>query len=195
MYVYYGNNLPFGTESFLVTGNLIYYVGIFQYATAVDAYQIGGIVYDMMKPGDPAYTHLVEQDQTIPFTPTDILTLTSGETEVSSPDGDVVTTYKGNFSVLHTSVSLEGLTVVGTSTTQDPDSDNYGAISLKCEKDGQTITVRTIVLYENGQKVTADRFEGQTIDVKGVVDAFAPEGSTTATIQVKVFSLDNIIIH
>ena len=200
MYVYHGYNLPFGTDSFLVTGNLVYYVGIFQYATAVDAYQIGGIVYDMMKPGDPAYTHLVERDQTIPFTPTDIPTLTSGETEVSSPDGDVVTTYKGNFSVLHTSVSLEGLKVIRTYTTEDPESGSNGAISLTCEKDGKTITVRTIVLYEkdeNGQKVkvTADRFEGQTIDVKGVVDAFAPEGSTVSTIQVKVFTLDNIIIH
>ena len=141
MYVYHGYNLPFGTESFLVTGNLVYYVGIFQYATAVDAYQIGGIVYDMMKPGDPAYTHLVERDQTIPFTPTDIPTLTSGETEVSSPDGDVVTTYKGNFSVLHTSVSLEGLKVIRTYTTDDPESGSNGAISLTCEKDGQTIFI------------------------------------------------------
>lgn len=195
MYVYHGYNLPFGTESFLQTGNVVYYVGIFQYATAVDAYQIGGIVYDMMKPGDPAYTHLVERDQTIAFTPSDIETLTSGETKVSSPDGDVITTYVGNFAALHTSVSLEGLKVTGTYTTVDPESNSNGAISLTCEKDGQTITIRTIVLYEDGQLVTAERFEGKTIDVKGIVDAFAPEGSTTATIQVKVFSLDNITIH
>ena len=195
MYVYHGYNLPFGTESFLQTGNVVYYVGIFQYATAVDAYQIGGIVYDMMKPGDPAYTHLVERDQTIAFTPSDIETLTSGETNISSPDGDVITTYVGNFAALHTSVSLEGLKVTGTYTTVDPESNSNGAISLTCEKDGQTITIRTIVLYENGQLVTAERFEGKTIDVKGIVDAFAPEGSTTATIQVKVFSLDNITIH
>lgn len=195
MYVYYGYNLPFGTEGFIKTGNSVYYVGIFQYATAVDAYQIGGIVYDMMKPGDPAYTHLVEKDQQIAFTPADIATLTTGETEVSSPDGDVVTTYLGDFSALHTSVSLEGLKVIKTYTTEDPESNSKGAISLTCEKDGKQITVRTIVLYEDGQLVTADRFEGKTIDVKGIVDAFAPEGSTTATIQVKVFSLDNIIIH
>lgn len=195
MYVYYGNNLPYGTENFLVTGNLVYYVGIFQYATAVDAYQIGGIVYDMMKPGDPAYTHLVERDQTIAFTPTDIEALTSGETKISSPDGDVVTTYVGNFAALHTSVSLEGLTVVRTYTTEDPESKSKGAISLTCEKDGKTITIRTIVLYEDGQLVTADRFEGKTIDVKGIVEAFAPEGSTQADIQVKVFSLDNITIQ
>lgn len=195
MYVYYGYNLPFGTERFIQTGNVIYYVGIFQYATAVDAYQIGGIVYDMMKPGDPAYTHLVEANQTVAYTPTEVSTLTSGATEISSPDGDVVITYKGNFSALHTSVSLEGLKVIGTSTTQDPESNNYGAISLRCEKDGQIITIRTIVLYENGQLVTADRFEGKTIDVKGMVDAYTPEGSTEATIQVKVFSLDNITIH
>ncbi len=195
MYVYYGYNLPFGTERFIKTGNVIYYVGIFQYATAVDAYQIGGIVYDMMKPGDPAYTHLVEENQKIAYTPTEISAITSGATEISSPDGDVVITYKGNFSALHTSVSLEGLKVIGTSTTQDPESNNYGAISLKCEKDGQTITIRTIVLYENGQLVTADRFEGKTIDVVGIVDAYTPEGSTEAQIQVRVFTLGAITVH
>ena len=195
MYVYYGYNLPASASRFIQTGNEVYYVGIFQYATAVDAYQIGGIEYDVMKPGDPAYTHLIAKDQTVAYTPCEISDITTGETAVSSPDGDVVTTYKGNFSALHTSVSLEGLKVIGTSTTQDPESKNYGAISLKCEKDGKTITVRTIVLYENGQVVTADRFEGMTIDVKGVVDAYTPEGSTEAQIQVKVFTVDAITIH
>ena len=195
MYVYYGYNLPASASRFIQTGNEVYYVGIFQYATAVDAYQIGGIEYDVMKPGDPAFTHLIAKDQQVAYTPSEISDITTGETKVSSPDGDVVITYKGNFSTLHTSVSLEGLKVVGTSTTQDPESKNYGAISLKCEKDGKTITVRTIVLYENGQKVTADRFEGMTIDVKGVVDAYTPEGSTEAQIQVKVFTLDAITIH
>ena len=195
MYVYYGYNLPASASRFIQTGNEVYYVGIFQYATAVDAYQIGGIEYDVMKPGDPAYTHLIAKDQTVAYTPCEIADITTGETKVSSPDGDVVTTYKGNFSALHTSVSLEGLKVVGTSTTQDPESKNYGAISLKCEKDGKTITVRTIVLYEDGQLVTAERFEGMTIDVKGVVDAYTPEGSTEAQIQVKVFTVDAITIH
>ena len=195
MYVYYGYNLPASASRFIQTGNEVYYVGIFQYATAVDAYQIGGIEYDVMKPGDPAFTHLIAKDQQVAYTPSEISDITTGETKVSSPDGDVVITYKGNFSTLHTSVSLEGLKVVGTSTTQDPESKNYGAISLKCEKDGKTITVRTIVLYENGQLVTADRFEGMTIDVKGVVDAYTPEGSTEAQIQVKVFTLDAITIH
>jgi predicted PilT family ATPase len=66
---------------------------------------------------------------------------------------------------------------------------------LTCEKDGVKITIRTIVLYEDGTLVTADRFEGQTIDVMGIVDSYTPKGSTEAQIQIRVFSLDAITIH
>ena len=193
--VYYGYNLATQATRFLKAGNLVYLVGIFQYATAVEAYQIGGLEYDRMKPGDPAFTHLIEAGQTVAYTLTDVATLRSGETQITSPDGDVTITFRGNYSALHTSVSLEGLTVVSTYTTDNEDSKNNGAISLTCEKDGVTITIRTIVLYEDGKIVTADRFEGKVIDVKGIVDSYTPEGKTQADIQVKVFSLDNITIH
>jgi hypothetical protein len=51
------------------------------------------------------------------------------------------------------------------------------------------------VLYENNELVTADRFEGKTIDVVGVVDSYTPEGSTEAQIQIRVFTLGAITIH
>ena len=70
-----------------------------------------------------------------------------------------------------------------------------GAISLTCEKDGVRITIRTIKLYENGELVTADRFEGKTIDVMGVIDSYTPEGSTEAQVQIKVFTLSAITVH
>jgi hypothetical protein len=92
-------------------------------------------------------------------------------------------------------VSLKGLTVVGTRTTENPASDDKGAITLICEKDGVRINIRTIVLYENNELVTADRFEGKTIDVAGVVDSYTPEGSTEAQIQIRVFTLGAITIH
>ena len=188
MQVFYGYNMPGSANRFLVTGNRVYLVGTYQYAEAVNAYQIAGLEYDMMKPNDPTLTHLVEKNQTIPYTEiADLATLTTGETLQASPEGDNDITIKGNYSLLHTSVSLKGLTVIDSYVTQK--GDNTGAISLTCEKDGKQITVRTGVFYEDGELVTPDRFMGKTIDVVGIVDCF------DGTVQVKVYTLAAITIH
>ena len=194
MQVYYGYNIATSAKRFLKTGNLVYLVGTFQYAEVVNAYQIAGLEYDQMKPGDPAFTHLIESEQVIPYTEiTNLADFTTGKTDVIV--GEETVSMANNALALHTSVSLTNLKVVDTYTTTKETSDDKGAISLTCEKDGVTITIRTIVLYENGVLVTADRFEGKTIDVKGIVDAYTPEGSTNEQIQIRVFSLDAITIH
>ena len=192
--VFYGYNMATSAKRFLKTGNLVYLVGTFQYAEVVNAYQIAGLEYDQMKPGDPAFTHLIEKEQTIPYTEiTNLSDFMTGKTDVTV--GEETVSIANNELALHTSVSLTNLKVVDTYTTTKETSDDKGAISLTCEKDGVTITIRTIVLRENGVIVTADRFEGKTIDVKGIVDAYTPEGSTEAQIQIRVFSVDAITIH
>lgn len=194
MQVFYGYNMATSAKRFLKAGNLVYLVGTFQYAEVVNAYQIAGLEYDQMKPGDPSYTHLIEKEQTIPYTEiTDLVDFVNGTTNLTV--GDEVVSFANNELALHTSVKLSGLKVVETYTTTKETSDDKGAITLTCEKDGVRITIRTIVLREDGAVVTADRFEGQTIDVMGVVDAYTPEGSTEALIQVRVFSIDAIFIH
>ena len=51
------------------------------------------------------------------------------------------------------------------------------------------MTVRTVVLTDaNGNLVTADAFEGKTIDVRGIVDFFDGQ------YQIKVFSVKDITI-
>ena len=192
--VFYGYNMATSAKRFLKTGNRVYLVGTFQYAEVVNAYQIAGLEYDQMKPGDPAFTHLIEKEQPIPYTEIENLAdFVNGTTNVIVSEETV--SFANNALALHTSVTLTDLKVVDTYTTTKETSDDKGAISLTCEKDGVTITIRTIVLYENGTLVTADRFEGQTIDVKGIVDAYTPEGSTNEQIQIRVFSLDAITIH
>jgi hypothetical protein len=167
-------------------------VGSFQYAEVVNAYQIAGIVYDPMKPGDPANTYLIETAQPITHKEIpDLSDFVTGKTEMTV--GDEKVSFDNSELALYTPVSIKGLTVVDTWTTQT--GDNAGAISLTCEKDGVRITIRTIKLYENGEMITADRFEGKTIDVKGLVDSYTPEGSTEAQKQIKVFALADIIIH
>ena len=192
--VYLGNTPPAGTSSFLKKGNRVRIVGSFQYSEIVNAYQIAGIVYDPMKPGDPANTCLVEAGQT--FTHKlieDVSDFMTGTTDMTV--GEETKTFANNELALYTAVELKGLTVLSTSTTTNEDSSNNGAITLYCEKDGVRISIRTIVLRENGTVVTADRFEGKTVDVKGIVESFTPEGSTTVQIQVKIFALADITVY
>lgn len=192
MQVFYGYNMATSAKRFLKAGNLVRIVGSFQYAEVVNAYQIAGLAYDQMDPKNPKNTQLLEEGQTIAYT--EIVNLSdfmTGKTDMTVADETV--TFDNSELSLYTSASINGLKVVDSYVTKT--GDNAGAISLTCEKDGVRITVRTIKLYEDGALVTPERFEGKTIDVKGVIDAFTPEGSTDAQKQIKVFSLASIIIH
>ena len=190
--VYLGHTPPVGTSDFLLVGNRVRLVGSFQYAEVVNAYQIAGIVYDPMKPDDPANTCLIETSQPVPYTEiVDLVDFTTGKTEFVV--GEETVSIANNELALYTSVSLKGLTVVDTWTTQN--GDNAGAISLTCEKDGVRITIRTIKLYDADGLVTADRFMGKTIDISGIVDSYTSEGAQSAQIQIKVFKLSAIEIH
>lgn len=192
MQVYYGYNMATSAKRFLKAGNLVYIVGTFQYAEVVNAWQVAGLEYDQMKPGDPAYTHLIEKDQTIPYTEIpDLANFVNGTTDLTV--GDEIKTFKNNELALYTSASITGLKVLSAYVTAQ--GDNKGAISLTCEKDGVRFTVRTIVLREDGQLVTPDRFIGKTIDVVGIIDSYTPEGSGTAQIQIRVFSIGSITIN
>ena len=92
------------------------------------------------------------------------------------------------------SVSMKNLEVYSTYTTKKGDS--TGAITLYCRVNGVEIQVRTIVLRdENGELITADIFKNKTIDVKGTIDYYLPEGETVGTYQIQVFSINDIVIH
>lgn len=191
--VYIGYTPPAGTGAFWMTGNRVRIVGSFQYAEVVNAYQVSGVVYDPMKPGDPANSQLLEKNVATPATLiTDIDSFVNGSSTVTV--GDEQKTFKNSELALYTKCEIQGLTVKRTYTTANG-GDNDGAISLTCEKDGVTFTVRTSVLRENGVIVTADRFANKTIDVVGIIDSYTSEGSTTAQIQLKVVSLAAITIH
>ena len=109
-------------------------------------------------------------------------------------EGDNVTEVKKEFSfaslAMNTTVSMDGLTVNSYSTTTNEESSNQGAITLYCTaSDGTEISVRTIVLYdEGGNLITGEYFKNKTISVKGMVDVF------NGSYQIKVFSLNDIIV-
>ena len=92
------------------------------------------------------------------------------------------------------SVSMKNLKVVSVYTTKKGDS--KGAITLTCLVDGTYIDVRTIVLRdENDNLITEDIFLGKTIDVKGTIDYYLPEGQTAGRYQIQVFSIEDVTFH
>ena len=89
-----------------------------------------------------------------------------------------------------TSVEMKNLKVESIYTTQDEDSSSNGAMTLTCTAEGETIQVRTAVLYdENRALIREDAYLGKVIDVRGIVDYF--EGAY----QIKVFTPNAITIH
>jgi DNA/RNA endonuclease YhcR with UshA esterase domain len=85
---------------------------------------------------------------------------------------------------------MENLVVKDVYTTDNEESSSNGAMTLTCEVNGVTVSVRTVVLIDgNGNLVTADAYMGKTIDVRGIVDYF------DGTYQIKVFSVNDITIH
>jgi hypothetical protein len=93
------------------------------------------------------------------------------------------------------SVSMKNLKVKSVYTTAKGDS--KGAMTLYCQDaNGNEIQVRTIVLRDaNDQLVTASAFQGKTIDVKGTIDYYLPEGESTGSYQIQLFSIDDVTFH
>ena len=103
-----------------------------------------------------------------------------GEEEVSKAYGELA---------VSTSICMKNLKVVKTYTTKNPESDDFGAMTLTCEADGQRIAVRTEVLKdENGDLITEDLYKNKTINVEGIVDHY--EGSY----QIRVYTPQDITI-
>ena len=62
-------------------------------------------------------------------------------------------------------------------------------VKLTCQAGGETVIVRTEPFYENGALIPQERYIGQTISVKGVVDYYG------GAYQIKVFSASRITVH
>ena len=88
-----------------------------------------------------------------------------------------------------TVVKIDGITVDDVYVTTKEDSSSFGAMTLTCSKDGETITIRTLPFYEGGELMTERDFLGFVIDVIGVVDTY--EGS----VQIRVFNIDDITVY
>ena len=187
MSVYYGYNLNGAGLEILTVGNEVRIVGSVQYYEAGGTYQVSDLNYRMMKPDDPGNIQKLSEGNTPAFVLTDTDTF-FGEVELQMEDSNITVDYAAM--IMSTSVEMKNLKVLDVWTTTNEESASKGAMTLTCQADGNTISVRTAVLYdENGNLVTADAYEGKTIDVRGIVDYYSGK------YQIKVFSADQITVH
>ena len=186
--VYYGYGLNGDGIQILNMGNEVRIVGTVQYYETGGTWQVSGLTYRSMKPKDPGNIQKLSEGHTPAYVLTNPALFATGTVEVVTDE--TVTTLPYAQLAMSTSLRMENLRVVDVYTTNNEDSSSNGAMTLTCEADGVTISIRTVVLLDaNGNPVTADAYLGKTIDVKGIVDYF------DGTYQIKVFSANDITVH
>ncbi len=187
MYVYYGFNLS-GKALQILTGigNRVRAVGTVSEFNG--SWQVSGIEYNRMEPNHPNNVQLISENNPASYAET---TIAQMESKITVPVGEegIPTEFDYANLILGTSVSLKNVTVVDVYTTQNG-GDNDGAMSLTCrDSAGKTITVRTVLLYQDGKLVTEEAFRGKTIDVRGIVDTYDGD------YQIKLLSMSDVIFH
>ena len=186
MSVYYGYGLSGTGLDILSVGNEVRIVGSVQYYAAGGTWQVSDLTYRMMKPDDPSNIQKISSGNSAAFRLTEADELINGQVEI---EGDTTKVFDYAELALGTSVEMKGLKVVDIYTTVDEASSSKGAMTITCEVDGITVTVRTAVLLDENQKViTEDAYRGKVIDVKGIVDLF------DGAYQIKVFTAKDITI-
>lgn len=185
--VYYGYNLSGDGLEIMSVGNESRIVGTVTYYEAGGTYQVSGVSYRMMNPKDPNNIQKISSDNKPAYVPTTAEKFTNGKVEITTDDEKKSFDYAGL--ALNTSISMENLKVKSIYTTTSEESSSKGAMTLTCECDGIEVDVRTTVLTDDdGKIITAEAYEGKTINVKGIVDYFS------GSYQIKVLSAKDITI-
>lgn len=188
MSVYYGFGLNGDGVQILNVGNEVRIVGTVQYYETGGTWQVSGLTYRTMKPNDPNNIQKLSEGHTPAYVLTDPARFAKGTVDVVVDD--TVTTLPYAKLAMSTSLQMKNLYVKEVYTTNKEDSSSNGAMTLTCEVDGVTISVRTVVLIDDdGNLVTAEAYEGKTIDVRGIVDYF------DGAYQIKVFTEKDITVH
>lgn len=197
--MYYGMNVYAGYTSGMITnllqvGNELRFVGNVQYWEGGGTWQVTNIHYSAFDPDDPENLKLLSTGHTASNRVTTADTFLNGTVtvDVRKELGSEETEEKTfNYSqlALSTSIKMENLYVKSIYTTHNG-GDNDGAMTMTCEVDGKTVTVRTSVLRKPDKTLyTSADFQNKTITVTGIVDYYSGD------YQIKVFSANDIIIQ
>ena len=185
MTVYYGFGQSGDILEILTVGNRVRIVGTVQFYATGGTYQVSGLTYRAMRPNDPDNIQKISEGNEAGFnlvTPS----VFNGNVKIFDEEEQKEKTYSYADLAMSSSISMNNLVVKSVYTTTKEDSSSKGAMTLTCECDGVTISVRTVVLYNDGELVTASAFEGKTINVKGIVDYF------DGTYQIKLYSMNDV---
>ena len=152
--------------------------GTISYYETGDVFQLTDIV-DRLMTSNVNNLQVVEEVDVLP-------------TEIQASDLDV-----NNKALGYNLVSMKNLVVKSTHTTDTEGSSSKGAITIVCEVDGQTVTVRTEVIIDRSGKyevdsnsiVLASNFEGKTLDVTGVIEKYQ------GNYQIMLLSMSDVVIH
>lgn len=197
--MYYGMSVYYGFETGallnnLAIGNRVRVVGTVTYYETGGTWQVSGLSYREFKPDDPSNTKVISTGHQAGNQLVSLDRFKNGMIDIEvmksldSEETEIKTFTYGDLA-MSTSISMQGLYVTDVYTTHNG-GDNDGAMTLTCEANGQTIDVRTIVLYdENGTMITSGAYLGKTIDVTGIVDYF------NGRYQIKVLTAADIFVH
>ena len=194
MTVYYGYNLTGTGLEILKAGNRVTIIGSVQYYATAGTWQVSDIKYVDMRPNDPNNIQLSSQGHEPAYSTCEPAMFTGSSVNVEvltslEDDETVEKTFPYAKLRLNSSISFDNLKVTRIYTTTNEESSSKGAMTLTCKAGGVTISVRTVVLRdENGDLITADAYEGKTINVRGIVDYF------NGGYQIKVLSADDITV-
>ena len=189
MYAYYG--FGFGGMKLMKVGNEVRVVG--SVSEFNGSWQVSGLTYSDFIP-TPDDVQKISDGNEPSFVLTNPVDFATGSKELSfvDPETDEVTTktYKYAELAMGTSVEMKNLYVKDVYTTESDNDSSNGAMTLTCEADGVTISIRTIVMTDDaGNIITEDAYKGKTIDVKGIVDCF------NGSYQIKVLDDNYINVH
>ena len=116
-------------------------------------FQVSGLSFSLINPTDDD-TKIIEKNVSVV------------PTKITAAELDTNESLEGTF------VSMDGLTVESVYTTES-DTSSDGAMTLTCKTaDGNSVTVRTVKLTQNGETVTEEYFRGVTMNVCGIVDYY-----------------------
>lgn len=188
IYVYYGFGLSGEGLDVLSVGNRSRIVGTLQLYETAGTYQVSGLTYRAMKPDDPSNIRKISDGHAAAYPDMTADRFVNGKIGISQDDKTVKEYSVAELS-LNSSVYMKSLKVTSVYVTDDKTSSSYGAMTLTCECDGVTLTVRTLPFYEGNELVGASEYEGKTISVKGIIDSF------NGNCQIKVFSKDAITVN
>ena len=187
--MYYAMQIFYGYDSKLIPvlaqGSQVRVVGVL--TNFYGTWQLSSLKYNAMRPNDPANTSQISKDNPIAFkevTPAEF----AGDKTILVNEEEK--TFKYADLAVSTSISMKNLKVDSVYTTTNPSASDTGAMTLTCSYNGATVSVRTAVLKDaDGNLITAETFQGKTIDIQGIVDCY--EGSY----QIRVFTMNDIVIH